>query len=359
MVFLEVLSEIYTVGAACTMRGGSYHIVKDVIHFTTPTIGLTGVTTTTPGIGTQSTFQGRVFNRSDPTSNFIFDDLAPEFTGTGIGRTFTLTQDGADVTGIVTTINGPEVVNNAIVLVNNIPQRPTVDFTIVEKLNPGIGGSIFFSGTNRETLPRGGIINEFAIVSIGSGYQPLVSAALTAIINGAGAIESVVITGGGSGYRSGPVPIQVLNPLQSNGSTAVLQGTIGAAGTVTGITTVSGGSGYASTTPPNIVIGIDTGYSNMKYTGGTGQNFRASVVVGSGGSIIDFKVVDSGIGYKNGEVLTIAGIPTDPAVGAVFSAHTITVNSITFDKFVDIRLVNFFHLTTSLISLMVVKLYSR
>ena len=47
-----------------------------------------------------------------------------------------------------------------------------------------------------EDLPRGGIIDEVT-VGVGSNYQPLVAG--TAIINGDGAIESVVITGGGSG----------------------------------------------------------------------------------------------------------------------------------------------------------------
>ena len=325
---LGTVPEAHAVSAACTARGGSFHIVKDVIYFVTPPYGPTGFSTLSPGIGTQSSFQGRLFNRKDPTTNFIFDDISPDFIG--IGKTYTLLQEGEPVTGIVTTINGPEVVNQGIILIDNITQRPEVDFNMVQAQDPGIGGSIIFTGSNRDDLPKGGIVNEFSI-GIGSGYQPLVAAAATAIVNGDGAIESVVVTGGGSGYRSGPVPIEVLNPL-GIGSTAVLQGTIGAAGTVTGITTVSGGSGYASTTPPIIVIGIDTGYSNMTYTGGSGSGFKASVVVGSGGSIIDLQVTDFGIGYKNNEVLTVAGIPTD-AVGAAFSSHTITINSLKFDKF--------------------------
>ena len=317
----------HTVGAAVTMRGGSFHIVKDVIYFVTPPYGPSGVTTANPGVSTNSTFQGRVFNRKDPTTNFIFDDISQNFTG--VGKTFTLLQDDADVTGIVTTVNGPEVVNNGIILINNIPQRPTVDFNMAERTDPGIGASIFFTGDDRESLPRGGIVDGYSI-GIGSGYQPIVAAAATAIINGAGAIESVVVTGGGSGYRSGPVPIQVLNPL-GIGSTAVLQATVGTAGTITGITTVSGGSGYASTNPPVIVVGLATGYSNVSYSGGTGSGFRASIVVGTGGSVVDFQIVDPGIGYKNGEVLTVAGIPTNTSVP--FIPHTITVNSITTDEF--------------------------
>lgn len=324
---LGSVAAAHTVGAACTMRGGSFHIVKDVIHFVTPPYGKVGVSTFQPGISTNSTFAGRVFNRKDPTTNFIFDDVADDFTG--VGRTFTLLQDGADVTGIVTTVNGPEVVNQGIILINNIFQRPEVDYDMTERTDPGIGASMIFTGDDRESLPRGGIVDTYT-VGFGTNYQPIVAAAGTAIINAAGAIESVVVTGGGSGYRlGGTADVQVLNPL-GIGSTAVLSITVGTAGTVTGITTVSGGSGYASTNPPIIVVGLATGYANMQYSGGTGSGFEATVVVGTGGSIVDFRVTNPGIGYKNDEVLTVVGIPTGEGG---FSAHTVTVNSIINDKF--------------------------
>ena len=326
---LGSVAAAHTVGAACTMRGGSFHIVKDTIFFTTAPYGKVGVSALQPGISTNSTFQGRVFNRKDPTSNFIFDDLSQLFTSSvGTGKTFTLLQDDADVTGIVTTINGPEVFNQGIILINNVFQRPGIDYVMQERQDPGIGASVIFSGSNGEDLPRGGIVNEVTI-GFGTNYQPLVAAAATAIINGAGAIESVIVTGGGSGYRSGPVDIQVFNPL-GIGSTAILQATVGTAGTVTGIATVSGGSGYASTNPPIIVVGIPTGYTNMSYTGGSGEGFKASVVVGTGGSIIDFNITDRGLGYRNGETLTVTGIPT--ASGG-FESHTVTINSLISDTF--------------------------
>jgi len=331
---LGSVAAAHTVGAAVTMRGGDFHIVKDVIHFIDPPYGIVGVTTLQPGIGTQSTFSGRVFGRNDPTTNFVFDDLSDKFTG--IGKTFTLLQDNQDVTGIVTTKSGEggsaEVVNNGIILINNIFQRPSVDYTMDERSTPGIGGSIFFSGTSEYDLPRGGIVDDVT-VGFGSGYQSFLPAAATAVINGSGSIESVTITGGGSGYRSSSsVDIQVLNPL-GIGSTAVLQATVGSAGTVTGITTVSGGTGYASTTPPIIIVGVPTAYSNMSFTGGQGSGFKATLIVGVGGSIIDFNITDAGMGYANGDVLTVAGIPTDPNAGAGFSSFTFTVDKIVNDKF--------------------------
>jgi len=331
---LGSVAAAHTVGAAVTVRGGNFHIVKDVIHFVTAPYGPTGVSTLQPGISTSSTFGGRVFNRKNPNTNFIFDDISDQFTG--IGKTFTLLQDDQDVTGIVTTISGPggsnEVVNNGFILINNVVQSPLVDYTMDERTGSGIGASIFFTGTTRTNLPRGGIVGDVS-VGFGSGYQNLVAAAATAVVNGSGAIESVVVTGGGSGYRSSDsVSIQIFNPL-GIGSTAVLSATVGTAGTITGISTVSGGSGYASTTPPVIVVGIPTAYNNVSFTGGQGNGFKATVVVGTGGSIIDFNITDRGIGYYNGDVLTAAGIPTDPNVGAAFSAFTFTVNSRIDDKF--------------------------
>ena len=331
---LGSVAAAHTVGAAVTMMGGDYRIIKDVIHFISPPYGPVGVSTLQPGISTHSSFAGRIFYREDPSTNFIFDDISNRFTG--VGKTFTLLENNQDVTGIVTTKSGgggnDEVINNGIVLINNIFQRPTVDYSMTERSTPGIGASIIFTGDDRESLPRGGIVDQVK-VGFGSGYQNLVSAAATAIINGAGSIESVVVTGGGSGYRSSnSVYIQVFNPL-GIGSTAVLSATVGSAGTVSGITTVSGGSGYASTNPPTIVVGIPTGYSNMSFTGGQGSGFEATVTVGVGGSIIDFDITNRGIGYENGDVLTVAGIPTDPNVGVAFSTFTFTVDQTTDDEF--------------------------
>ena len=48
----------------------------------------------------------------------------------------------------------------------------------------------------------------------------------------------------------------------------------------------------------------------MRYSGGSGNGFEATVVVGTGGSIVDFRITNPGIGYKNDEVLTVVGIPT-------------------------------------------------
>ena len=69
----------------------------------------------------------------------------------------------------------------------------------------------------------------------------------------------------------------------------------------------------------------------MVFTGGTGQGFKASVVVGSGGTVIDYDITDRGYGYKNGEVLTVQGIPFEPGIST--SSLTFTINKTITDKF--------------------------
>ena len=646
--FLGTSAAAHTTSSSCVIKDGDFNIVNGVLHLTTPPYGPAGST----GISTSSTFHGRVFNRKDVTRNFIFDDISHKFTGENniTGKEFTLTQNDENVTGIVTTVSGTggagQVTNNGIVLINNIFQRPDIDYTMdprslfrvattditigteqIEIINHGLntpdaltytagstaigglssgtkyyvikvddntiklatntsnanggtainltsvgagthvfttdstvvnGGSITFSGTTTNyTIPRGGKVEDFA-VNFGKGYQPRRAAAATAVVNDAGSIQSLTMTGAGRGYFSGSVNVEVFNPL-GVGSAAVLQATVGtgnSAGMITGITTISGGTGYSSadpayntylpvvsvggttltinvgtalpkgryqhtfisalsnsvvtgtgfvvtgsgsttqftpngatydpnsgdlvitkasgtwthttnagtltpisgtiydpiagiatvkatghglgtgdkinilegalpftcakdnhatehyyprktdpvfgkwikvtridndtfkvwvggstytgihtfvtgksankirkatsyarlndnsftftcskdgnatqhsyprtgtTVPPIIKVGIATGYSDLVFTGGSGQGFRANVVVGSGGTVIDYDVTDRGYGYKNGEVLTAQGIPFEPGIST--SSLTFTINKTITDKF--------------------------
>ena len=336
--------ESHLVSAACTMKAGHFNIVKDVLYFKTPPYGPTGEV----GLTTQSSFHGRVFNRRDVANNFIFDDISHKFTGNaGTGRTFTLTENSSDVTGIVTTVGGSggsdEVTNYGVILINGVFQRPKVDYEMTPRsISPhvGIGGSVSFTGETIESIPRGGKIGEVVPHSVlnngfGGGYQPRVAAAATAVINAAGSVQSVTVTGNGSGYQSGPVTVEIQNPL-GVGSAAVLTATVGTGanqGKITGITTVSGGTGYSSTVPPIVKVGIATGYTNLSFTGGTGSGFVVDVVVGAAGSIISYDVRNRGFGYKNGEVLTIAGIPTDVTAGAGYSSFEFKVKEVFDDEF--------------------------
>jgi len=335
--FLGSTVAAHAANATPKLKGGNYRIDKGVVHFATPPFGPTGTT----GVTTSSTFSGRVFNRRDITRNFIFDDISHLFTGeTGAGRTFTLTQNGSDVTGIVTTTQGTggsdEVINYGVILINGIFQRPLVDYDMTPRSvspNIGIGAKISFSGSSLFDIPRGGKVDEVDPVALGQNYQPRIRAGASAVVNGSGVITGVNMLSAGSGYFSGSVNIEVQNPL-GTGTPAVLAATVGtgsSAGMITGINVTSGGSGYNAQFPPVIKVGIATGYTNLSVTGGSGNGLRLDARVGSSGSIIDFNITDRGFSYKNGEVLTVQGIPFRAGVST--SPFTLTVKSTIDDKF--------------------------
>jgi hypothetical protein len=204
----------YSTGSLVTKVSGNYNIVDNVLNFAEAPYGNIPLSSPTNrpderdwvGIATGSSFQGRSFirsgivNSSDETyhKNYIFSDISSGFNG--INKTFTLTSNGTNATGIQT--------ENAIVLINDIFQGPglTYDYTLSE--SAGIT-SITFTGAatsvtydvNNASIPRGGVI-----VSVGStegfGYQPLVSAGGTATVSVAGTISAISIGNSGSGYRT-------------------------------------------------------------------------------------------------------------------------------------------------------------
>jgi len=229
----------HTVGAAVTVLDGDYTINKGVIYFDSAPYGPVGVTTLSPGISTQSTFTGRIFYRKDYETNFIFDDLSDKFTGNvATGKTYVLKSFNQNTTGVST--------HNGVILVNNIFQRPdgTATTTDYELSDDGVSGitTITFTGSDRETLPRGGIINEVEV-------------------------------GVGTGYTTGS-------------------------------------------------------YSNRLLTGGFGTGAKVDIVVGAGGSVINFTIIDRGIGYKQNDVLSL-----HPAVVSLGTTATFTIRSTYSDKF--------------------------
>lgn len=212
---------------------------------------LTGV-----GIGTHSlvnadvlvgsSFQGRVFQRSDYSGNMIFDDIADQFTG--IGKTFTLKKDNTDVIGITTDFGA--------ILINNIFQKPDVDYEFISSPNPGIT-SVAFKGNdepgfiantnpndvNANRLPRKGIVVSFANTQ-GVGYIPgsYDDIALVSANTGIGASVTVTV---GTGRSVGQ--IDLVNPGYGF--------TVGEVLSVVGIPTISTyGTGF---TPATVTV-LDT-----------------------------------------------------------------------------------------------------
>jgi hypothetical protein len=229
----------HTVGAAVTVLDGDYTINKGVIYFDSAPYGPVGVTTLSPGISTQSSFHGRIFYRKDYETNYIFDDLSNNFTGNaGTGKTFILKSFNQNTSGVGT--------HNGVILINNIFQRPDgivtkTDYELSNDVTSGIT-TITFTGNDRETLPRSGIINEVEV-------------------------------GVGTGYTTGS-------------------------------------------------------YSNRLLTGGFGTGAKVDIIVGAGGSVINFTIIDRGIGYKQNDVLSL-----HPAVVSLGTTATFTIRSTYSDKF--------------------------
>ena len=102
------------------------------------------------------------------------DDISQNFTG--IGKTFTLTEDGSNTTGITSDFGA--------ILINNIFQKPEVDYNFLSSPSPGIT-SVRFTGNeapgvteilsdddvNANRLPRKGILVSVSN-SEGLGYLP-------------------------------------------------------------------------------------------------------------------------------------------------------------------------------------------
>ena len=357
-------STLHSDGTLITKVDGAYNIVDSTVNFYTAPVGLTPLSTTTNepderdfvGIATHSTFNARSFMRSGITDsadepyagNYIFDDISANFTG--LTTQFTLKSDGSNVAGFST--------NNALILVNQIPQGPQRytgsvavpgDYTLVEGAT-GIT-SVQFTGSissvtsdpNSSNVPLGGVI-----VSVGSteglGYQPLVAAGGTAVVSGLGTISSVSIGNSGSGYRTGiqtivNVGVQTLSTGAPNIEfigTAAISG-----GNIVSVAITNPGTGYTSTNPPLVVIDEPLSYSNMPLfyssnQSGVGSEARANVVVGLGGSVIDFEITNQGYGYGETQKLTIGvggtvGIPT--AGADEFREFQLTVNETISDSF--------------------------
>ena len=193
-----------------------------------------------------SSFQGRVFLRSDYSGNYVFDDISEQFTG--ITSSFELKVSGVGTVGISS--------DNGIVLINNVFQYPgsgeSFDYREV-----GIGLTptstfIDFKGTsesktydvNVKGLPRGGTIVGYG-VSSGSMYVPLYPAAGVAIVSAAGTISSVLLQNPGSGYRSGITTYYVdFEDGDGYGSGGRAIATPNANGNITSVQVIDGGSGY-------------------------------------------------------------------------------------------------------------------
>ena len=183
---------------------GSYNIVGDEVHFTDAPRGNPQISKTIGNLDfPTSEFSGRVYLRSDYSTNTIYDDISDQFTG--IATNFDLKVNGVAAVGMGSTGG------NGMVLINNIYQRPSTENNQKNNYeillgNTGVSTSIMFTGIstifgepvvinetdiNENQLPRGGVI-----VSLGStpglGYAPLVPAKVYLEKDANGIINKIV-----------------------------------------------------------------------------------------------------------------------------------------------------------------------
>ena len=224
--FVGSSATTHTDGTNCRVYKGAFNIVGTKIHFTQAPDGRGSNNTLNSSAlpSAKSTFNGRVYLRTDYTDNKIYDDISHNFNG--IGQTFTVYKEGKDVTGMqagsdVLFINDvfqtPDTENNTGKNYKfSLPQESeaaglsSVTFTGVKRPGSGSDDAIIVDyDINQNQIPRGGVV-----ISIGSsgglGYAPLVGAAFTIGMTNKSITSVGIGTSGtwGSGYQN-PVAIGV------------------------------------------------------------------------------------------------------------------------------------------------------
>ena len=316
-----------------------------------------------------SNFTGRVYFRSDYSTNQIYDDISDEFTG--IGRTFTLTVGGANTASGIGTTDGQN--QNALLFLNGLFQTPETDnnptnnFIITSDTDSGIS-TVTFSGitipnssdifssevdVNRNEVPRGGLI-----VSLGStgglGYAPLVGASVTAVIGVGGIIESIGLGNTdivGSGYNGSPsgIGVSVFDPDGSGSGAVVSVSSIGVGGTLT-FNVDASGSNYSA----NTKIFVDSpSYQNLNVIGisrlgigtttDTGSGLQINVEVGASSTtfgigsthfeVKSFDISRQGYSFKKGDKFTPVGLVTDARLSEPLEPFTLEVLDVYTDSF--------------------------
>ena len=189
--------------------------------------------------------------------------------------------------------------------------------------------------------PSGGTLS-FVGSTTSFGYQPLIGAGATAVVDGNGTITSINITNPGSGYRSGiqtNIFVGVTTDWPPQREVEIVGTAQASNGQITGVTVTNPGVGY--TTPLYVVIDEPLSYYNVPlvYSSasvpGVGTEGTVDIVVGQGSSVIDFKINKPGYDYGQGEILTVAvgGTTGIPTTGSTFQEFQIPVERTESDSF--------------------------
>lgn len=192
----------HTDGSRAIVHRGAYNIVESKVHFVDAPKGAGGdFILDDRGLEyLRSEFNGRVYLRQDYTTNEIYDDISPSFTG--IAKTFALTVGGNYPVGLDTGSG------SGVLFINGIHQGQTTDNNPgnVYELSPNdTTVDVEFSGTKlisgdpylsdldaiKNKLPVGGRIVSIAS-SGGTGIAPLVGAKVIAEVGTGGSITNIV-----------------------------------------------------------------------------------------------------------------------------------------------------------------------
>lgn len=349
-------------GTSVRVYRGSFNIVRNKINFTNSPRGNSFFVDPLDFSNLKrstSKFDGRVFLRSNYSSNTIYDDISEKFTG--FDSDYIITTQGINTVGLGT------AGGNGLLVLNGIFQPPTTEnnsnnnFQIIENESLGIS-SVSFTGitssngeiiksefdVNQNQLPRGGILVSLGSTS-GLGYAPLVGASVTAIVSG-GSIVAITTNkefgSYGSGYRE-PVNVSIAETDGYSGTPANIDVTVGAGGSLS-FNIINGGSGYTS---PEIIIPPPS-YENLPIIGvsrlgigettETGKNLLISVEVGASSttgigsttfSVTNFKIARSGYGFKRGDVFKVVGLVTAAGLSNPIEEFQLTVLDTFNDSF--------------------------
>lgn len=252
----------------------------------------------------------------------------------------------------------------------------------------GFGYQPVVSAGGTAIVSLAGTIQSISIGNSGSGYRsgiqtvrvgvktestgvPNIQFIGTATVSN-GNVIGVSITNPGIGYTA--FPVKYIREITSNvaigatiiplnyipGITTSDKLSVGIAitnATITGIgtTVITIGAGFTSKTaissgttaiiknynPPEVVFDAPLPFANLPLiyapgNSGLGTEARVNIVVGQGSSVISFEIVNSGYGYKVGDVLTVSyggsvGIPTDTTKS--LSQFKLTVDQVFYDDF--------------------------
>ena len=358
--FVGSAASSHSSGVSADVYKGSYDIVGNKLHFTHAPKG-SGDNDREDSRGlkfSRDTFNGRVFLRSDYSTNIIYDNISSEFNG--IGRTFDVKYGGEDIDNIES--------GSPLLFINEVFQTPTSSNNAgnnYEYTDNGDTTTVTFTGitnpdnniivtsdtdVNQNGVPRGGVI-----VSLGStpglGYAPLVGASVTAVVGAGGSIVSVGLgttDHPGSGYNDFVgIAVTVFEEGHS-GTEAEISATVGLGGTLSFTVQGNGGSGY---TNPQIFVS-DPSYSNLGAYGisrigvgettDTGSAFAVNLEVGAGATVgvgsthfgvTNFEVINFGYDFRLGDKFTVAGLVTAATLSEPIHQFELEVLGVYNDNF--------------------------